>query len=246
MYNKNFLLKPNLPDRAAECVIMSDRLPQLCEELNKNYHTEILTPSPLPAVTGSERFHADMSVCHLGGREFISHKAETRLNEKLSEYGAEVTLCDNITAAMPKLNVCFLGDKAICCRKKTADEITAFCEKAGVNILDTKQSYAKCSVTVVSENAVITSDNGIAGLCKKNRIDCLLIPCGDIELDGYDYGFIGGCCGLLSNDLLVFSGDIRSHPAYRDIRSFAANYGVAIQSLGNNKLYDIGGIIPIF
>lgn len=246
MNNKDFFRKPNLPDRSAACVMMSDRLPDCCAELRNNYGIEILTPSPLSAVTGSERFHADMSICHLGGNRFISSADNTEINDRLCSCGADVHLCSSITAKLPLLNVCFLGGKVICNTKKTSDEILSFCENEGIGILHTNQSYAKCSVAVATENAVITSDEVIARLCEKNGIDCLCIEKGYIELDGYDYGFIGGCCGLISPDLLVFTGDICSHPSYREIRAFAASYGVKIQPLGNNLLYDVGGILPIF
>ena len=52
-------------------------------------------------------------------------------------------------------------------------------------------------------SGVITEDTGIAAaLSEKTDIDVLLIEKGHVKLDGYPYGFFGGCCGLIENDLL--------------------------------------------
>ena len=112
-------------------------------------------------------------------------------------------------------------------------------------ILHTNQRYAKCCCAVVGENALITSDNGIYKICLANKIDVLKISVGDILLDGYAYGFIGGCCGFISKNTLAFSGNVKLHKNYTDIRDFARNYHVELYSLTNGKLYDIGGILPI-
>ena len=242
----NFFRNPNLPDRAVRGVIMSDKLPELCAQLRKNYGTEIISPSPLRSVTGSERFHADMCICHTGGNHFVCDKDNTKLIGKLAGIDAYVEKCEGITAANPLLNACFLGDNVICNIKKTSTQILKKCHESNFRILNVRQSYARCSAAVVSSNALITSDEGIYSLCKKEMIDCLLIPSGNIQLEGYDYGFIGGCCGLIDKDLLVFTGNIKKHPSYLDIKAFSKNFGVYIESLSDLNLYDIGGILPIF
>ena len=242
----DFFAVPNLPDRTVRGVIMSDRLPQLCSELKNNYNIEILSPSPLLSVTGSERFHADMCVCHTGGESFVCDKDNTELIKKLTLLGADVDKCEGITAAMPLLNVCFMGDMVICDPKKASPRILDICREGGISIIKVRQGYAKCSVAVVSKGAVITSDEGIYSACKNAKTDCLRISPGSIRLEGYDHGFIGGCCGLISKELLVFSGNIKSHPSYHDIKAFSQNYGVYIESLSYDELYDIGGILPIF
>ena len=79
----------------------------------------------------------------------------------------------------------------------------------------------------------------------QNKIDVLQISAGDIELDGYAYGFIGGCCGFIDKSTLAFSGNISLHRDFADIRDFAGNYHIKLHSLTNGKLYDIGGILPV-
>ena len=100
-------------------------------------------------------------------------------------------------------------------------------------------------MAVVSDNAIITSDPGLYSLCLKNQIDVLRISPGYIELEGYDYGFIGGCCSLLAPDILAFSGAVEKHPDYQNIRSFCLNRHVFPVSLSGETLYDIGGMIQL-
>ncbi len=235
---------PNLPESEVTEVIMSgDRL-FICELMN-NYHINILLPCPLKNIDGSEKYHADMAVCHLGGNKFVMDENNRELINGFVSLGADVSVSGGIDAKNPKLNVCFLKDRVICNKDKADRKILDFCLKKNIGILHTKQSYSACSTAVVNENAVITADNSIYGVCIKNGIDVLKINEGYIRLDGYDYGFIGGCCGLIDKDLLVFSGDITRHPDCENIKAFTKNYGVDIASLGKSELYDIGGILPI-
>ncbi len=236
---------PNLPQSVVtEAVMSGDKAEFLCELVN-NYHINIFSPCPVKNICGAEKYHADMSVCHLGRNKFIVDENSSDLADSFGLSGAEVSLCGDISAENPKLNVCFLKDKIICNKNKTDEEIFNFCLREKIKILHTNQSYSACSTAVVGENAVITADSSIYELCRKNQIDVLKIREGYIRLDGYEYGFIGGCCGLIDRGLLVFSGDIRKHPDYENIRAFTKNYGVDTVPLGNNDLYDIGGILPV-
>ena len=76
-------------------------------------------------------------------------------------------------------------------------------------------------------------------------IDVLKISAGHIMLDGYDYGFIGGCCGKISSGAIAFCGDLKTHPDSDNICGFLGNYGIKAVSLGSGQLYDTGGILPI-
>ena len=240
-----FLIRANLPDRDVSAVVVSDVKKDITDELRNNFHIDILTPSPVSGISGAERFHADMGLMHFGREQFFLSGDNKILSERLKENGAEIVFSGGITAAEPKLNVCMLGSKAIMC-KKTADPfIIQSCRENRLRIIAVSQKYVKCSTAVVDENAVITSDESIYNECRKNSVDVLRIPAGHILLEGYGYGFIGGCCGLLSESILAFSGNIKEHPSHRDIKAFARNYGVYAVSLGKNELYDIGGILPV-
>ncbi|MDY2783839.1 MAG: hypothetical protein SOT80_10670, partial [Candidatus Pseudoruminococcus sp.] len=137
-----------------------------------------------------------------------------------------------------------LGDKMICRALSIDDKLMEYCKTNSIKIISVKQGYARCSTAVVAESAVITSDSGIYKACIENNIDVLKIENGYIEIEGYDYGFIGGSCGKLSNDILAFCGDIKAHKNYNNMKTFALNYGVNLISLSNKNLFDVGGFIP--
>ena len=76
-------------------------------------------------------------------------------------------------------------------------------------------------------------------------MDVLLIRQGYIELPGVDYGFIGGSSFKVNKNTLAFTGNIKLHPDYNNIKSFAHNHNVELLSLTENTMIDIGSIIPI-
>lgn len=118
-------------------------------------------------------------------------------------------------------------------------------ELADFSFVSFKQGYAKCSVIPVKENAFITSDKSIYKKLKEMKFDCLYVDSDCIRLNGYSNGFIGGCAGKVSKDLIVFTGNIELHKDYANIRDFCRNYGVEIYSLSTEPLYDYGGLLPI-
>ncbi len=138
-----------------------------------------------------------------------------------------------------------VGNKLICNKKYSCKTVLDYAEKNGIEILDVKQGYAKCSTCVVADNAIITEDESIAWRAEENGIDVLKIEKGYVKLDGYDYGFIGGCSGLIENNLLAFNGNINLHPEYEKIHEFCKRHGVQIIGLCGREPMDIGSIIRI-
>ena len=76
-------------------------------------------------------------------------------------------------------------------------------------------------------------------------MDALLINEHGILLDGYDYGFIGGCCGLIDKDVLAFTGALDSLRCAPQIRAFLEKHHVKPVELTRNQMVDIGGILPL-
>ena len=140
------------------------------------------------------------------------------------------------------LNAAMFGGYLICNVKHTNKKIIEYAKKTGKNIIDVKQGYTKCSVCIVDEKSIITSDDSIYKKAMQNNINVLLIVKGHINLEGYDCGFIGGCSGLIDKNKLAFTGNIKLHPDYENIKSFCNNRGVEIISLSDKKLYDYGSL----
>ena len=92
---------------------------------------------------------------------------------------------------------------------------------------------------------MITSDEGIYKEVIKYGIDCLLKEKGHIDLFELNYWFIGGCSFLLSSNELVFLGNIRNHPDYDKIVDFVESKNKKLVSLSDDKLLDLGSVIPL-
>lgn len=241
---ERFIKKPNLPDSNVSCLIISDRVPDMVSELKKN-NIRVILSEGLASVEGSEKYHADMSFCHTGDNKlYYSKNISAQMKSKLKGEGIMLASTEHpVSAKYPYLNICIVGENVIC-SKKTADKmLIRYLKEKNYNILHTNQGYSRCSSAVISENAIITADDSIYEICIKNKIDALKISPGHILLDGYPYGFIGGCCTLISKDILAFCGNIKNHPDYYNIKSFAENYGKSLLSMSDNELYDIGGAV---
>lgn len=247
MSDSIFVENPNLPKGLVSEVIVSKKYKFIIDELRK-LGLSVIEADELAEVSGAEKYHADISVIHLGDKNMLAAKNNLVLAEKLSRLGYNVILSENnISGKYPTctaLNAVLLGKNLICHSALIDNMLRKYCDKCSIRLIDVKQGYARCSTAVVAENAVITSDVGIYKACIKNNIDALKIESGYIEIDDYDYGFIGGTCGKLSNDILAFCGNIKEHKNYYDIKAFALNYGVNLLSLSDRRLFDVGGIIP--
>lgn len=124
-------------------------------------------------------------------------------------------------------------------------KVIKICENFNKEIVAVRQGYARCSAAVVAEKAFITADESIYRAAVNIGYDVLKIREGYIKLPGYSYGFIGGCSVLLDKNQLFFTGDIKRHPDYDAIKSFAANHGVFLNILDNCALTDIGGMVVL-
>lgn len=144
-----------------------------------------------------------------------------------------------------QLNICLLGKKYIYNPRTASLKIVEHLRAHGREGIECKQGYTRCSVCVVNEDSLITSDAGIAEKCRRANLDVLEISQGYIELQGFDYGFIGGASIKLSNDILAFTGTLSGHPQYKKIEEFIKSKGLDVVYLTDLPAFDIGSAIII-
>ena len=142
-------------------------------------------------------------------------------------------------------NAARVGKKLICNEKYTDSAILDFCHENGIKIINTKQGYSKCSICVVSDNAIITSDKNIAIQAEKNEIEVLLVNDDKVKLNGFEHGFIGGATGLIRKDLLAVNGNLTLHSDAEKIIDFIKRHNIEIISLNDSEITDIGSIIAL-
>lgn len=125
--------------------------------------------------------------------------------------------------------------------KFTDKKILEYCKNK--KIINVKQGYTKCSILPVKEKAIITNDTGIYNTLKNEDFDILLLPFGDIELSGFNYGFIGGVGGMISDNSMAFFGSLDNYAFGNEIKKFLYKYDVKPIYLSNTKLIDRGSLL---
>ena len=239
--------RPNLPNEDVKTVVITNYNKQLIHALNE-YGINIITSEILSCLLPFEQYHTDLQFLHYNKDTIFVLKECTSLKENLKKYFPNVIeISKNIDKDYPNnvmLNCVVLNDKLICNTKTIADEVLQMATNDNLKIINVNQGYTKCSTCIVNENAIITSDKSIYKSCR-NEMDVLLIRQGYIELNGTDYGFIGGSSFKYNRNTLIFTGNIKLHPDYESIKSFTQNHNAELLSLTENKIIDIGSIIPI-
>ncbi len=198
-----------------------------------------------------EAAHPDMQMLKIDRTTMVLLKNNNSANEKITEklkntpveiYYTEEEIGEFNYPDCVKLNVAVVGKYAIGNFKIGDAKVMRLIEQHGLEPINVKQGYAKCSSAVVGDSAVITSDESIVrGV--KGKIDCLKISSGGIALCERYGGFIGGASFLADKSTLVFMGDIKAHPDYINIKSFCLGHGVNVESLSADTLCDVGGVV---
>lgn len=244
-----FVEIPNLPKNNVSLVVCDGRIDREIEYNLNKLGIRIIKTSKNPFLYDAISYHPDIVFHHLGNnRIIVSPNVDNKFIYSLEDEGFEIIpgkkyigsqYPDNVS-----YNVARLKDCAILNIKYTDEVLLDELYKQNIKLIDVKQGYAKCSVCVVDENAIITSD---AGIYKKvnTYIDVLLIRSGYINLFNMNYGFIGGSTGLISKDLLAFYGDIEKHPDFVLIYDFLKNFQKSYVKLSKDKVTDYGTLIPL-
>lgn len=241
------LLLPNLPQNQVTHLIMdsSCKAADTLKAFGINV-TDTVCISKLPVY---ERTHADMQVLPLDNDNVFLLKESSQLIPVLEKHYENIFVCkDDLIRTYPfntALNCAVVKDNIFCRVDFVYDEFLWMAEDFGFNIIDTKNGYAKCSTAVVTENAVITDSVDIGKRAEEETdIDVLMISYGGVKLLNTNRGYIGGCCFKLSKDILAFTGRIKNHPEYENIKSFCLNHGVFLEELSDDELpVDIGGAV---
>ena len=242
--------KPNLP-KMAETVLIGEKYTELLEKPLEKLGINAVPVPDNGYVDSRLSGHGDLSVLHMGGKILwlAPHLRRSRFAERLNSMGFALDYLDILqSAAYPgdaQLNVCICGKYAICNKSIVSAEIVSNLTDSGFEILDCRQGYAKCSVCVVTEGAIITADRGVEAVAREAGLDVLLIEPGYIALDGFDYGFIGGSSFKISRSKLAFTGTLDTHPSKMDILHFLKAHEVEAVYLTERPIFDIGSGIPI-
>ncbi|MGN1131047.1 MAG: DUF6873 family GME fold protein [Ruminococcus sp.] len=226
-------------------VIMSTEFPNLVDEVKKHGFNVIPSESN-KILYDFEKRHADMQCLKIEDTLFVLNECN-ELKKKLSTFRERIIVTErNIEKIYPNnvlLNSVYINRKLFCYIKGTDTSVLKFCDENDIEIINVSQGYTKCSTAII-DNYFITADVGIYNSMTSNGVKGMLINNGSIQLNGVDYGFIGGCC-FCCDDIVYFTGDITKHPEVEKISDFLHKHNKDIVCLSNEKLYDIGGFVIV-
>ena len=244
MCKKQFLKIPHCPNSKVTLCAIGEAYTDVIKALNKqNVETFIIPKND--KLSDEVSCHADLQLGLLDGNTVVVGKNETQLRNRLEKLGFNVleSFLELENKYPMEAQLDFLAlENTIIANSKIIEKMQLLKKS---QILHINQGYAKCNIAVVNSKALITSDNSIAKVCQNAGFDVLQIQSGYIDLDGYDTGFIGGCCGLISENCLAVCGDLQTHIDYVKIKNFLNKYNISVLKLFDGNLKDVGGIIPL-
>ena len=236
---------------------MSDEYTELTTKLNKEFDIDVISVTVNPKLDSSISRHADCALVQIDDSLFIGdltnyNNIVNYLTIKKGEYinsFSMIPIKKEVNSPYPgdvKLNIKVIDDRIICNSRFISAEINEYTHEKHIEHINVKQGYSACSCVVLNNKALITDDESICLSSVTNGIDTLLINKGSVKLNGYNYGFIGGTCGMIDNNLIVFTGNLETHTDCDKIISFLNKHNVKYIELSDGPLVDIGGIIPLF
>lgn len=244
--SERFLNNPNLPQSKVRTVfadIDDIALKSVFDELS----IKVVDVVENPRLDAPVSRHADILANYIGKTMFLSDKTQNELCSFIENVGGKYIVIDNICSPYPKdcmLNFADIGDYIICNKSILTENIVDLLPPK--KIIDVKQGYSKCSVCICKRNTIITDDISIYNaVFRYDDIKSLLVEKGSVRINKYDYGFIGGCCGLVDENVLLFNGDLSTHSDFDKIKNFLYDNGVKYIDIKGKPLTDIGSIIPI-
>lgn len=230
----------NLPKKPVKKVIIGEKYAEKLQKPLENRGIECVLLPINQNIEWQINSHADISVIHIKDNIFVC--------EPTIKVDFDVNLGQTVLKKGYPNNVAYngllIGNDFFHKLDKTDPEILKNLEK--VNLHNVKQGFARCSTLVLGEKLAITADKGMFYALLEAEIETLLIEQGHIELDGYDYGFIGGSGFLVDEKTVCFTGKIQHHPDYSKIVEFITKNGMQIDYLTDEKIFDVGSILPIF
>lgn len=241
----------NLPSDSVRKIIIAGNLPHAMEETLQSYGVECIRTEPIKGLPIPLSRHTDMQlVSPYRGLIVFAPGTSTLVLEALKGVGYELVPGESeLTGTYPgdvAYNCAVVGSRAFLNPRYTDKRVLELLNKNQIHIVHVKQGYAKCSILILTAEAIVTADPSIHRAALQEGLDSLLIPPQlKIRLEGYSYGFIGGSAGLISPTQMVFFGDYSLLDSWNLIHNHFKKHGVTPMALSPENLVDLGGLIPL-
>lgn len=246
----DFLNKPFLPEKNIKAALIDYRIGAEALETLNSLDIEVVKSIPCKDLYDAINGHPDIVVFHIGDNKLIlAPNVFDALQPILTKKGFALTKGETwLNRNYPEniaYNVLRIGSFAFHNTKYTDKTIIEELNKESIELIHINQGYTKCSACIVDENSIITSDYKLANTLERYGIESLLLQPGGIILEGVDYGFIGGSCGLISKNVMAFTGKLDKIQDNYKIVDFLNSKGIEVKILSTKQIFDIGSIMPL-
>lgn len=229
-------------------IIIDSRMRKIEKEYLSQYGDLIELPYQ-SSVYDEISSHPDIFFCKINNQIFqapnlkLENKLETKLKTKQGSNSVGAQYPEDI-----KYNICQIGKRVIHNFKYTDPAVAKYIDSTGIQKINIKQGYSKCSISVTSENSCITSDEGIYETLKRENMDVLLLDNTNIRLvdkNGLQTkmsGFIGGATAVIEDKFIIF-GDSNKILDKASLIEHLNNHNLKLVDFKNLEIIDYGSII---
>lgn len=225
-------------------VLVAENFPEESAEKLKKYGEVVRTRANTRVLRGLDT-HPDILVHPLPSGDLVVDRDNFGYYEEIIGDKKIIPSHSSLTGKYPGdilLNAFAFKKIFIHNLKHTDQVILDYYKNRGYELVNIKQGYAKCSC-LVTEDFVITSDGGIYESLR-DLIPIYKIDHGQIKLQNFNYGFIGGASGVLGKKIF-FTGDLSHHSSYEEILKIINEYDYEIEILSKDPIEDYGTIFFI-
>lgn len=222
-------------------VIVAENFPEKSLKILKEYGKITRTKSNKNLMKGLDT-HTDILVHPLPSGELVVDRDNLEYYKKILPDKNIIPSHSILSKDYPKdvpLNAFSFKNYFIHNLKFTDKVLLDYYKNSGYEMIDIKQGYTKCSC-LVTEDFIITSDGGIYESLK-DFIPIYKIKHGEIRLQNFNYGFIGGASGVLGKKIF-FTGDLSHHSSHEEILKIIKKYNYEIEILSKDLIEDFGSI----
>ena len=227
-------------------LIIGERYRQKLEQGRRIDPSSVIWLPDNPALDKRVAGHADLSVFRADDRTILAAEGiYPHIVNLLTNRGYYVYIAVRQGAKYPEdvgLCVCTTGKYTIF-NPKTIDSLAR--RFLNGRCVEVTQGYTKCSVCVVTDDAIITADRVIAERALNAGMDVLTIEPGHIFLEGFETGFIGGASYRMDEHTIAFTGTLDQHPDKEKILQFLGKHDVTPIYLTDGPIFDMGGAILV-
>ena len=225
-------------------VLVAENFPEKAAEKLKKYGQVVRTRANARVLRGLDT-HPDILVHPLPCGDLVVDRDNLDYYKEIFKDKKVIPSHSSLSGKYPSdihLNAFAFKNIFIHNLRHTDQVILDYYKRAGYELVNIKQGYAKCSC-LVTNDFIITSDGGIYESLR-DLIPIYKIDHGQIKLQNFNYGFIGGANGVLGKKIF-FTGDFSHHSSNEKILKIISNYDYEIEILSKVPIEDYGTIFFI-